>query len=119
MSYDAISPITDIASINRVLREWHGGSAKIWRFHPSLGRMAIQIYRAGQTDAVYLNCVTCRSINGRFHWTNCQVVVEETPSEDQITPTSLVIDRAAPFELRCHGVVLTKGTITDFDMYND
>ena len=87
----------------RVLAEWRGVRAKIWQFHPSLGRLALQLYRADRPEMLYVTGVSCTQIEGPFSWENCRVELVETPNESG-APTTLLRDDTVGFRLRSRGV---------------
>ena len=98
-----------------VLQTWHGANAKIWQFHASLGRLAIQIYRPLEGNQLYLVAVSCLHIAGPFHWTNNQLEIIER-SQGQ---TTLIQDHVARFELHCYGGFLVSSTMAEFDLSKD
>src|SRR5690242_6802523 len=113
-------PIYDLSIVNDVLSKWNGASAKIWQFHPSLGRLAIQIYRTSEPEQLYLIYVSCRNISGPFHWRDCEIrVIKEKRDPDEDLATHLVEDHAAGFALRCSSVVVVLSTMADFDLYDN
>src|SRR5262245_10454741 len=113
-------PIHDTSKLNDILRQWKGAEAKIWEYHPSLGRLALQVYRPLENEQLYLVNVSCQTITGRFHWRNCDIqVIEERYESDEYEASHLVRDQSSGFSLRCNGVVLVCSTMAEFGLYKD
>jgi hypothetical protein len=94
-----------------VLDRWRGSRALISRFHASLRRLLIELYRPEDKDGMlYLLAVGCQHITGPFYWDSAQITLTEE-MDDVRGRVLYVRDENAGFELLCKGgVSLSYGT---------
>ena len=93
-----------------VLAQWRGTHAKIWIFHVSRNRMAIDVSRKGECDALYIVAVGCERISGPFRWDQADIkIITEAPNQWGEVRRRIV-DTKAGFELFCSDVVIVQGT---------
>jgi hypothetical protein len=102
--------ITGAAECATALRQWHGVRARVWRYHASLSRLAICIFRTDEPKLAFLIASTCRFIRGPFSWENNAIEIL-TDSASSIR----VIDESSGFELDCASVSIIDEPVEDFE----
>jgi hypothetical protein len=92
-----------------VLAQWRGARAKIWIFHVSHNRMAIDVSKKGERDALYIVAVGCERISGPFCWDDADIAVITEPPNQWGEVRRRIVDKHAGFELVCSDVTIAHG----------
>jgi hypothetical protein len=71
----AMETIVDPKVLNSILNQWLGANAKIWLFHATHSRLAINLFRSGEQEAIYIMVVGCERIRGPFSWKKAAISV--------------------------------------------
>jgi hypothetical protein len=99
----------DITEQESVLAQWRGARAKIWMFHVTHNRMAINICRKGEQEAIYIVAVGCERLSGPFHWDQANITINTDAPNQWGEVRRQVVDAQAGFELLCSDVVIFRG----------
>jgi hypothetical protein len=94
-------------SVEQELARWHGATAQVWMYHASLRRMAIRIFAEPTDPALFLMCLGCASMSGPLMWSGAALSLEDVPGRVD-GRGRLLVDRGAPFELRCDSVGMAR-----------
>ena len=65
-----------------VLTQWRGTHAKIWIYHISRKRLAINLSKEGEQEALFIIGIACERISGPFRWDQADVrILTEAPNQ--------------------------------------
>lgn len=59
---------SDNAEISTLLESWRGCRGEIWTAHPTFRRLGLCLSRSDDRALVYLVCLGCKNISGKFSW---------------------------------------------------
>lgn len=91
-----------------VLAQWRGAEAKLWLFHASQNRMAIQLYQKGEPESLYIVTMGCQRISGPLRWEPAGIALRREPRNQWGESLRRVVDDEAGFELLCSDVALVR-----------
>ena len=92
-----------------VLAQWSGAYAKIWIFHISRKRLAINLSRKDGQEALFIVGIACERISGPFRWDEADIAIITEPPNQWGEVRRRIVDKQAGFELVCSDVTIAHG----------
>ena len=90
------------------LAKWRGAEAKLWLFHVSHNRMAIQLYRKGEQESLYIVALGCERISGPLQWDHAGILLRTEQPNHRGEVRQRLVDSHAGFELLCSDVAMVR-----------
>lgn len=105
---DAMKTLIKPADRVSVVALWRGAEAKLWLFHVTHNRMAIQLCRDDQEDVLYMVAIGCERISGPLCWEPADIVLRSGPPDQWGEVRQHLVDSEAGFELVCSDVTIVR-----------
>lgn len=70
--------------------------------------MAIQLYRKGERESLYVVAMGCERLSGPLQWEHAGIVLRREPPNQPGEARQQVIDSHAGFELHCSDVAIVR-----------
>ncbi|OCA73418.1 hypothetical protein [Chryseobacterium arthrosphaerae] len=107
--------VTDLDTINEILRKADYDQAGIWLFDITHRKLAIKLYSNENEDVIYLVMGSCLYIKGNFSWKNPDLLVSMVFNIEHSENEYKIRDHKADFELIGNSrIALAKGLETEF-----
>ena len=90
--------ITNIQEGNLLLKKYNGASVHLFFYDPTFKRLILKISLENVGKVVYLICIGCVFISGRFSWEDSNITIDIESEENEIVLTK-IIDIKAGFQL--------------------